>query len=133
MNYLTKKLAFALLGSLLINCSLNAADDMTLTAKRGGIIKMTKNAYLEVVHEKEQTKIYVTGRDYRNIADEKLTLSAIAYVDGKKYPMQLTFKNDHYSASPGNTYLQKEKNFVLMLTISLPGSVDTASFNLENR
>lgn len=107
-------------------------NSVEFSAQHGGIIKKTDNAFLEIVHEKEHTNIYITGHDHKNINDKILSLSAIAQVNGKKYPMRLSFKNDHYSASPANSYLHKENNFVLMLTISFSGKVDRANFNLKS-
>lgn len=126
-----KKILF----SLCFLCSLAFAqsDHPEYTAKYGGVVKKTKNAILEVVHEKERTSIYITGHDHKNITDKKLSLSAIAEVNGKQYPMQLSFANNHYSATPANSYLHKEKNFVLMLTISFSGTVERTSFNLKGQ
>ena len=131
-----KKYLFALITSgcfvALLSCQLLALDELPeFTAKHGGIVRKTNNAFLEVVQDKEQTSIYITGHDHKNITDKKLTLSAIAQVDGKEYPVKLSLENDHYSASPANSYLRKEKNFVLMLTISFSGTIDRASFSLK--
>ncbi len=111
-----------------------AADATSeITAKFGGVVKKTENAIFEVVHEKERTSIYITGRDHKNITDQKLSLSAIANVKGKKIPIELSFENDHYSAKPGNSYMHKEKNFVLMLTVTLPSKkTETTEFYLNN-
>lgn len=106
---------------------------LEFSAKHGGIVKKTSSTFLEVVQEKERTSIYITGHDHKNITDKKLSLSAIAMVNGKRYPVQLSFENDHYSASPANSYLHKEKNYVLMLTISFSGTVDRASFHLKGK
>lgn len=113
--------------------SISADASSEITAKYGGLVKKTENTIFEVVHEKERTNIYITGRGEKNISDQKLSLSAIAHVNGRKIPLELSFANNHYSAKPGNSYLQKEKNFVLMLTVTLPGSkTETAEFNLTN-
>jgi hypothetical protein len=109
-----------------------AVDELpTLVAPHGGIIKKTSNSFLEVVQDKEHTSIYITGHDHKNITDQKLSLSAIALVNGKKYPMQLSFENDHYAARPANSYLHKENNFVLLLTITFSGKTDKTSFKLK--
>lgn len=111
-----------------------ALDELPeLKASHGGIVKKTNNAILEVVQEKERTSIYITGHDRKTLTDKKLSLSAIAQINGKEYPLNLSFENDHYSASPANTYLHKEKNFVLMLTISFSGKTDKASFHLSDK
>ncbi|MGZ3787870.1 MAG: hypothetical protein ACXVLQ_05070 [Bacteriovorax sp.] len=102
-------------------------------AMHGGIVKKTNSAILEVVQEKERTSIYITGHDHKNITDKKLSLSAIANINGKQYPMQLSFENDHYSAGPANSYLHQEKNYLLMLTISFSGTVERANFNLKSK
>jgi hypothetical protein len=106
------------------------AEEIEYKAKHGGIIKKTENTFLEIVHNNDKTDIYITGHDHRNIADKELSLSAIAQVNGKNYPVTLKLENDHYSASPANSYLHKENNFVLMLTISFSGTVDRATVHL---
>ena len=112
--------------------SLNAlAETSELLAKHGGIIKKTDHAFLEIVSEKDRTSIYITGHDHKNITDSKLSLAAIAVVDGKQYPLQFNLENDHYSTSPANSYLHKENSFVLMLTISFSNTVDKVSFKLK--
>jgi hypothetical protein len=103
----------------------------TLVAPHGGIIKKTSSSFLEVVQDKEHTNIYITGHDFKTISDKKLSLSAIALVNGREYPMQLSYENNHYSAKPANTYLHKENNFVLLLTITFAGKTDKARFNLR--
>ncbi len=129
-----KKLLLSLISTCLISFSLLALDELPeLKAVHGGIVKKTNNAILEVVQDKERTSIYITGHDRKAITDKKLSLSAIAQVNGKEYPLTLSFENDHYSASPANSYLHKEKNFVLMLTISFSGKVDKASFHLKDK
>ncbi|MDD4973313.1 MAG: hypothetical protein PHY93_03135 [Bacteriovorax sp.] len=127
-----KKYLFAVCSMALISSQLLALDETAeFKALHGGIVKKTNNAFLEVVNDQERTSIYITGHDHKNITDKKLSLSAIAQVNGKQYPVQLNFENDHYSASPANSYLHKEKNYVLMLTISFSGTVDRANFNLK--
>lgn len=129
-----KKLLLALTSLFFISSSLLALEELPeFTAKHGGIVKKTNNAILEVVHEKERTSIYITGHDHKNITDKKLSLSAMAHVNGKQYPVQLSFQDNHYSAKPANTYMHKEKNYVLMLTISFSGTVDRVSFDLKGK
>jgi len=129
-----KTLLLLMCSFLFFTANTYSKDNVTeYTAKHGGIVKKIKNAYLEVVQEKERTSIYITGHDHRNITDKKLSLSAIAHVDGKEYPLQLSFENDHYSTSPANSYLHKEKNFVLMLNISFSGTVEKTSFDLKGK
>jgi hypothetical protein len=108
-------------------------DQAEIFSAHGGLVKKTNSAVLEVVHQKERTSIYITGHDHKNITDKKLSLSAIALIKGKEYPLELSYENDHYSASPANSYLRKEKNFVLMLTITLPSSKERASFEINNK
>ena len=126
-----KKYCFALLFFSFISNAQEKANE--LVAKHGGIVKKTNNAFLEVVQNNERTSIYITGHDHKNITDKKLSLKAIANVNGKEFPLNLSFENDHYSASPANSYLHKEKNYVLMLTISFSGSLDKANFNLKSK
>jgi len=122
-----------LLLSGLIQAESEMNDKAEIYSAHGGLVKKTKSALLEVVHKKERTSIYITGHDHKNITDKKLSLAAIALVNGKEFPIELSYENDHYSASPANGYLRKEKNFVLMLTITLPTSKEKASFNLNNK
>lgn len=129
------KINFLSLGLLLLlSFQIMALEEKPeLTAKYGGIIKKTKSTILEVVQDKDHTSIYITGHDHKNITDKQLSLSAIAQIGGKQYPLKLSFANNHYSVDPANSYLHKEKDFVLMLTISFSGTVDRASFNLKGR
>jgi hypothetical protein len=127
-----KKYLFALYSIAFMSNQLIALDELPeYKALHGGIVKKTNNAFLEVVDQNERTSIYITGHDHKNITDKKLSLSAIAQVDGKQYPVQLNFENDHYSAGPANSYLHKEKNYVLMLTISFSGTINKVNFNLK--
>ena len=128
-----KKYLFAFAIMFFSTIAICLEEPAEITAKHGGIVKKTSNAFLEVVQDKERTSIYITGHDHKNISDKKLSLSAIANIDGKQYPLQLSYENDHYSASPANSYMHKEKNFVLMLSISFSGKVDRASFNLKGK
>lgn len=123
-------LAFIALTSLAV---VALEDQPEFAAKHGGIVKKTTNAFLEVVQDKDRTSIYITGHDHKNITDQKLSLSAIANVNGKQYPVKLSFENDHYSTGPANSYLHAEKNHVLMLTISFSGTVDRAAFKLKGK
>lgn len=125
-----KRYLCALLTLLAFSSYAEDATEATLKAQHGGIIKKTSNAILEVVQDKEHTSIYITGRDHKNITDQKLSLSAIARIGNKEYPLQISYENDHYSAKPANTYMHDERNMVLMLTIKFPNSVDRATFNL---
>lgn len=121
---------FIFLGSA--NYSIIYGEELKVTAKHGGILQKTENVYLEVVQDKDKTKanIYITGHDRKKIDDKSLSLSAIAHIKGKQYPIELSYENDHYSTSPVNTYLHGEKNYVLMLTISFSGKVEKANFPL---
>jgi hypothetical protein len=121
-----------LLFSGLVHSESEMNNNAEIFSARGGLVKKTKSATLEVIHQKERTSIYITGHDHKNITDKKLSLSAIALIKGKEYPIELSYENDHYSASPANSYLRKEKNFVLMITITLPSSKEKAEFHLRN-
>lgn len=123
------------LGYMLLKSSFTFAQDQEINfkAQHGGVLQATKKAVIEVVKEKDRTSIYITGHDRKNLNDQKLSLAAIARIGGKDYPLQLSYENDHYSASPANTYMKKEKNYVLMLTITLPtGGTERALFNLTH-
>lgn len=124
-------LLFILVG--LIHLSLVQGNEIEVSAKHGGILQKTENVFLEVVQDKDKAKahIYITGHDHKNIVDKSLSLSAIAHIKGKQYPIALSYENDHYSTSPVNSYLHGEKNYVLMLTISFSGKVEKVSFPLE--
>jgi hypothetical protein len=122
-----------LLASNFILAQADMNDQAEIYSARGGLVKKTKSALLEVVHQKERTSIYITGHDHKNITDKKLSLSAIALVKGREYPIELSYENDHYSANPANSYLHKEKNFVLMLTITLPTGKEKAQFDIANK
>ena len=108
-----------------------AADSEELIIKHGGVIKATDSVFLEVVQEKERTNIYITPRGQKSIDDQKLSLSALVHIRGKEYPMQLSYVNEHYWTGPGTTHLQKEKNMLLKLTITLPGKTENINFNLK--
>ncbi|MDO9180813.1 MAG: hypothetical protein Q7U04_00325, partial [Bacteriovorax sp.] len=103
------------------------------SAKHGGLVKKTSNAVFELVQDKEHTNVYITGHDSKTISDKKLSLSAIARINGKEYPMQLSYQNDHYSINPANSYLHKENNYVLMLTVTFAGSADKVDFNIKGK
>lgn len=108
----------------------NDAEEAIMKAKHGGLVKKTSNAIFEVVQDKEHTSIYITGHDHKNLTDQKLSISAIARIGDKEYPLQLSYENDHYSARPANSYMRDERNMVLMLTVKFPNSVDRATFHL---
>jgi hypothetical protein len=120
----------SLLILLTLSAFANDAQEAIMKAKHGGLVKKTNNAIIEVVQDQEHTSIYITGHDHKNMTNEKLSLSAIARIGNKEFPMQLSFENDHYSARPANSYMHKERNMVLMLTVKFPNSVDRATFNL---
>lgn len=129
-KYLCALALVAALTNAFVTAFANDAEEAIMKAKHGGLVKKTSNAIFEVVPDKEHVSIYITGHDHKNITDQKLSLSAIARIGNKEYPMQVSFQNDHYSARPANTYMHKERNMVLMLTVKFPNSVDRATFNL---
>ena len=127
------KTTFLIIFSILFlgNQAFSEEYDSGFTAQHGGVIKKTNNGFLEYVEEKDRASVYFTGHDHKNVTNDKLSLSAIAMVNGKKYPVQLSFENDHYSISPANSYMHKEKTSLLVFTISFSGSVDRASFETK--
>lgn len=119
---------------LFLSLNLFAQEAMPeMTAKHGGIIQKTEHTILELVQEKDRTSVYISGHDHKNITSQKLSISAIAKIDDLQYPLQVSFENDHYSIHPANSYLHKEKNMVLLITISLPTTMDRASFKLKTK
>jgi hypothetical protein len=102
-----------------------------LLSEHGGQIKKTSKATLELVHDSNKTKIYMKGYDSSKLGDHKLSLSAIMNVNGKKYPLDLTYQDDHYTVNSKMMNLHKDKNRVLMLEISFPGKSEQVQFNLK--
>lgn len=108
-----------------------AGDLEVINSMHGGVAKKTDSAIIEFVQTGEKANLYITGHNKKNLANQKLTVSAIANIKGQEFPMNLTYENDHYSLTPYQK-LKEEKNFVISFTISfpLPGKAEKASFNI---
>lgn len=103
-------------------------DSGTAKSMHGGIVKKSKNAFVEVIQD-EGIEIYISNHDYKNIIDPKLIISALADVKGKKIPLKLESKKTHFIVS---TDLKKEKHFKLNVTMKIDGKEETVVFPLEN-
>src|ERR1017187_10326308 len=77
-----------------------AGDVEVINSMHGGKIKKTESALVEFVQTEDKANIYVTGHDKKNLASDKLTVSAIANIQGKEFPINVTYENDHYSLTP---------------------------------
>ena len=108
-----------------------ASDLEVINSMHGGVVKKTDTAVIEFVQSGEKARVYISDMNKKNLADQKLSIAAIANIKGKEYPLNLTFENDHYSLSPYQK-LKDEKKFVVSFTISfpLPGKTEKASFKI---
>jgi hypothetical protein len=108
-----------------------ANDLEVINNLHGGLAKKTDSAIIEFVQSGEKANVYITGHDKKNLANQKLSITAIANIKGKEFPMNLSYENDHYSLTPYEK-LKYEKNFVVSFTISfpLPGKVEKTSFTV---
>lgn len=111
-----------------------AGDVEVINSMHGGVVKKTDSAIIEFVQSGDKANVYITDKNKKNLANEKLTIAAIANIKGKEYPMNLTYKNDHYALSPYQK-LKDEKNFVLSFTISfpLPAKTEKTSFEVGKK
>lgn len=127
MNF--KKLLTAILLAFSVTVfSHEGHDSGTLKSMHGGIVKKTKNVFVEVLQD-EQIEIYVSNHDYKNIITPTLEVSAVADVKGKKLPLKLDSKKTHFIVSSD---LKKEKHFKLNVTVKVDGKDETVVFPLEN-
>lgn len=94
----------------------------------GGIVKKTKNAFVEIVQD-EKIEIYVTDHNYKNLISPNFIVSAFADVKGKKLPLKLESHGTNFSVS---TDLKKEKHFKLNVVLKVNGQEEQVSFPLEN-
>lgn len=117
--------------TIMLSCSSVLAheghDSATAKSLYGGIVKKTKNAFVEVLQD-ETIEIYVSGHDYKSIVGPKLEISAIAEVKGKKTPLKLEMKKTNYVVL---TDLSKEKHFKLIVILKSNGKEETVAFPLE--
>ena len=94
----------------------------------GGIVKKSKNAFVEIVQD-EKVEIYVTDHSYKNLISSNFIVSAFADVKGKKIPLKLESHGSNLSVV---TDLKKEKHFKLNVVLKINGQEEQVSFPLEN-
>jgi hypothetical protein len=113
------------------SAKLVAGDVEVIKSMHGGLVKKTDSAIIEFVQTGDKANIYITDMNKKNLANQKLTIAAIANIKGKEYPMNLTYENDHYALTPLQK-LKEEQNFVISFSISfpLPGKTEKTSFKI---
>lgn len=130
MNFRNLVILFSLLIS---SISLNAHeghDSATAKSLYGGVVKKTKNTYVEVLQD-EKIEIYVSDHEYKSlIGSSKLSLKATADVKGKKMPLKLELNKNNYIVV---TDLSKEKHFKLIIELKVNEKEETATFPLEKK
>lgn len=102
-------------------------DSATAKSLYGGIVKKTKNAFVEVLQD-ENIEIYISNHDYKSIVGPKLEIKAVADIKGKKIPLKLEMKKTNYVVV---TDLSKEKHFKLNVILKSDGKEETVIFPLE--
>lgn len=102
-------------------------DSATAKSLYGGVVKKTKNAFVEVLQD-ETIEIYVSNHDYKSIVSPKLEIKAVAEIKGKKLPLKLELKKTNYVVV---TDLSKEKHFKLNVILKSDGKEETVAFPLE--
>ncbi len=103
-------------------------DSGTAKSMHGGIVKKSKNAFVEVIQD-EVIEIYISNHDYKNMIAPGLLVTSFADVKGKKIPLKLESKKTHYVVT---TDLKKEKHFKLNVVIKIDGKEESVTFPLEN-
>lgn len=95
-------------------------------------VQKTNNAIIEFVRKEDSARFYILDTKKRNISDQRLTVSAIATIKGRPYPLVLTYENDYYALSPYEK-LKKEDKYVVNLSIifPIPGKIERASFKIN--
>jgi hypothetical protein len=113
----------------ILSCKIFANETEVISSLHGGVVKKTESTLIEFVQTNDSAKVYVSDHIKKNIANQKLSIKAIANIKGKEYPMELRYENDHYALSP-YAKLKDEQNFVLSFIISfpLPSKKEKASF-----
>ncbi len=94
----------------------------------GGIVKKSKNAFVEIIQD-EKIEIYVTDHNYKNLISPSFSVSAYADIKGKKTPLKLESHGTNLSVA---TDLKKEKHFKLNVVLKVDGQEEQVSFPLEN-
>lgn len=107
-------------------------DLLKFNSLHGGVVEQTSSAIFELVKKEDNTFLYITGHDKKNLVSQKLSISAVAKINGQYYPLDLTYEDDHYSLTPYAS-LKNETNFTVNFTISFPfpGKTESASFNVR--
>ncbi len=103
-------------------------DSATAKSLYGGVVKKTKNAFVEVLQD-EAIEVYVSNHDYKSIVGPKLEIKAVAEIKGKKIPLKLEMKKMNYVVM---TDLTKEKHFKLNIILKNDGKEESVVFPLEN-
>ncbi|AUN97651.1 hypothetical protein C0V70_05885 [Bacteriovorax stolpii] len=125
-----KKTAMAMVFAF-ISLSIHAHEGHDTGATKslhGGIVKKSKNAFVEIVQD-EKIEIYVTDHNYKNLISPNFIVLAFADVKGKKLPLKLESHGANLSVS---TDLKKEKHFKLNIVLKINGQEEQVSFPLEN-
>ena len=104
-------------------------DSATVKSLYGGIVKKTKNSFVEVLQD-EAIEIYVSNHDYKSLVGPKLDIKAVADIKGKKLPLKLEMKKSNYIIL---TDLSKEKHFKLNVILKIDGKDETVTFPLEKK
>lgn len=94
----------------------------------GGIVKKTKNAFVEIVQD-DKIEIYVTDHNYKNLISPGFLVSAFAELKNKKIPLKLEPHNLNLIVV---TDLKKEKHFKLNVVLKISGKEEQVTFPLEN-
>jgi len=102
-------------------------DSATVKSLYGGIVKKTKNTFVEVLQD-EEIEIYVSNHDYKTIVGPKLDIKAVADIKGKKIPLKLDLRKSNYVVT---TDLSKEKHFKLSIVLKIDGKEESVIFPLE--
>lgn len=104
-------------------------NETSLKSLHGGMVKKTNSAFIEVVQDDGKIEIFITGHDYKNLADQKLVLKAVAQIKDKTIPLDLLLEKDHYIVK---TDLKKRPHFKLTIALTIAKKEENVSFSLEN-
>ena len=117
---------------LLIIISTQATALDKVNSVYGGLVQQTDHAIFELVDSESKTDIYIRDPKKKNLANEKLSIAAVAEVHGKKYNLALNFEKDHYNLGSMGAYskIKNEKNFILTFTINFAGKEEKTSFHI---
>ncbi len=101
-----------------------------LTAPHGGLIKETKQLYLELVTEKSGVKIYPFDRAMKPVAPKDVKLDAKMQVPRRKKQEDVKFemKDDHFVA---NVDAQGAHRYDLNLSVTHNSKAEKVKFSVE--